>query len=91
MLTYGECWTCTGLDYDWNHMLIRRHGPTFEVWMGAGKGTQNLVRYGVFNDNTFVDSNHVRVGVHQGNFEWRFPGNNASYEFDNFGLSPAVR
>jgi hypothetical protein len=49
------------------------------------------VRYGIFNDNTFVDSNHVRVGVHQGNFEWRFPGNNASYEFDNFGLSPAVR
>ena len=91
MLTYGECWTCTGLDYGWNHMLIRRQGPTFEVWMGAGKGTQNLVRYGIFNDNTFVDSNHVRVGVHQGNFEWRFPGNNASYEFDNFGLSPAVR
>ena len=92
-LTYDTCWLCTGLDYAWNHMLVRRHGPTFEVWMGAGKGIQNLVRYFVIteSDTSFVNSNHVRVGVHQGNFEWRFPGNNASYEFDNFGLSPAVR
>lgn len=90
-LTYGRCWTCTGVDYAWNHMVVRRQGPAFDVWMGAGKGTSNLVRYGVFDDNEFVDSNHVRVGVHQGNFEWRFPGNNASYEFDNFRLSPAVR
>jgi len=89
MLTYGTCYSCNGADYTWNHITVRRRGPVFEVYMGASGGT--LTRYDVFADDTYMDSNHVRVGVHQGNFEWRFPGDNASYQFDNFKLSPAVR
>jgi hypothetical protein len=57
--------------------------------MGASGGT--LTRWAVITDNTYVDNNHVQVGVHQGNFEWGFAGNNVSYQFDDFELSPAVR
>jgi hypothetical protein len=91
LLTFGRCWTCTGTDYAWNHLLVRRRGAAFEVWMGSGQGTQNLERVAIINDGTFADNNHVRVGIHQGNFEWGHPGDNPSSEFDNFRLSPATR
>ena len=88
-LRYGTCYTCNGADYAWNRIAVQRRGSAFEVYMGASGSA--LTRWAVISDDTYMDNNHVRVGVHQGNFEWGFPGNNTSYEFDNFWLSPAVR
>jgi len=89
LLLRETCYSCNGADYAWNRIVVRRRGATFEVYMGARGGA--LARQAIIVDDTYVDSNHARVGVHQGNFEWEFPGDNVSYEFDNFRLSPATR
>ena len=89
MRGYGTCYECNGAEYAWNHIAVRRRGASFEVYMGKSGGA--LARQATVVDDAYVDSNHVRVGVHQGNFEWGFPGDNPSYEFDNFKLSPATR
>jgi hypothetical protein len=67
-LDMKHCWTCTGADYGWNHMAIRRQGTMFEVWMGTAG---NVALQGFYDYPKAVDSQHVRVGVHHGNFEWR--------------------
>jgi hypothetical protein len=92
-LTYARCWSCTGADGAWNHILVHRVGTVFEVWMGSGKGISNLARMGVFNYGGSVDNNHRRVGVYQGNFEWRGDSGPSyyAYVFDDFRLTPAVR
>jgi uncharacterized repeat protein (TIGR01451 family) len=90
MLAWDTCWTCNGADYAWNHILIRRQGSIFEVWMGP---SGNLARMKVIQDSRLVDNQHVRVGFHQGNFEWRGDSGPYLYDyvFDNFRLTPATR
>jgi uncharacterized repeat protein (TIGR01451 family) len=90
MLTYATCWTCTGQDFGWNHIVIQRQGSFFEVWMGT---PGRLARMAIINDARLVDSQHVRVGVHHGNFEWRGDASSSwyAYLFDNFRLTLARR
>lgn len=90
LLYWGSCWTCDGQDFSWNHILIQRRGAIFEVWMGT---PGHLARMAVFNDARLVDSQHVRVGVHHANFEWRGDSSPSwyAYLFDNFRLTLARR
>jgi uncharacterized repeat protein (TIGR01451 family) len=85
-----RCWTCNGNDFAWNHIVIQRQGPIFEVWMGT---PGHLARMAVINDARLVDSQHVRVGVHHANFEWRGDSSPSwyAYLFDNFRLTLARR
>ncbi len=87
VLWMGECYACTGADFAWNQIVIRRQGAYFEVWMGT---PGNVARMRVFNDARLVDHQHVRVGVHHGNFEWGYASGYA-YVFDNFRLALAIR
>jgi hypothetical protein len=93
ILYWGTCWSCTGKDYAWNHMLVRREGSTIEVWMGSGTGTSNLSRMATISHSKATTSQHNRVGILHANFEWR--GDSGPYLYDyvfgNFRLSPAVK
>lgn len=90
MLRYGTCYQCNGADYAWNRIAVRRRGARLEVWMGASGGY--LVPYYNEDDSTYMDDQHLRVGVHQGNFEWGWwPDDHIAYVFDNFKLSLAIR
>jgi uncharacterized repeat protein (TIGR01451 family) len=91
MHQWGTCNECDGRDYAWNHIVVRRRGAWFEVYMGKSGGA--LARQATIFDDAYIDSNHARVGVHHGNFEWRGDAGAAyyAYVFDNFRLSPATR
>jgi len=91
MWLYSTCNECDGADYAWNHIAVRRRGALFEVYMGKSGGA--LARQATIVDDAYMDSNHARVGVHHGNFEWRGDAGAAfyAYVFDNFRLSPATR
>jgi uncharacterized repeat protein (TIGR01451 family) len=94
MLTYGKCWTCNANDYAWNTLAVQRQGNSFSVYAGPTGGGLSRVA-GPFVGGLagqYMDSNHTRVGVHQGNFEWAWRDDNTrplAYIFDNFGLNPA--
>jgi hypothetical protein len=90
---WGTCWSCTGADYAWNHMLVKRLGATVEVWMGSGRGRANLARVATISYSKATGSQYNRAGFIHSNFEWR--GDSGPYLYDyifgNFRLSPAVR
>ena len=90
ILWYATCWTCNGQDFSWNHIVIQRQGSFFAVYMGT---PGNVARMVVINDARLVDSQHVRVGVHHANFEWRGDASPSwyAYLFDNFRLTLARR
>ena len=93
LMHYSKCWTCNSADGAWNRLVVQRQGNAFSVYAGPTGGSVDRVA-GPFVGgwaNQYVDNNHVRVGVHQGNFEWGWHGNVISYVFDNFGLTPARR
>jgi hypothetical protein len=93
IIYYGKCLPCNSADGAWNRLLVQRQGNAFEVWAGPTGGGLSRVA-GPFvggHASQYVDQNHTRVGVHQGNFEWGWHGNVIAYVFDNFGLTPARR
>ncbi len=94
MLTYTKCWTCNSADYAWNTLAVRRQGNTFSVYAGPTGGSLSRIGEPFVGGLAalYMDSNHTRVGVHQGNFEWAWRDDNTrplSYIFDNFKLYPA--
>ena len=93
ILEHKECPDCTGADYAWNHVLVRRVGDVIEVYMGAGMGGKNLKRQAIVSKGTASGGAYNRVGLYHGNFEVRYfaPAGSYAYVFDNFLLSPAAR
>jgi hypothetical protein len=93
ILFWGNCWTCNGADYAWNHMLVRRTGGVIEVWLGSGMGQSNLARMATVSYSKATGSQFNRVGLLHANFEWRGDAGPTpyAYVFNNFRLAPASR
>jgi len=85
---FKTCETCNAGALAWNHMLIRRHGDAFDVYLGPDAA--HLTLGASIVDGALTSDRHTRLGFYQDNFEWASASPIHTYEFNHFRLAPST-